>query len=1120
MDFLSLGIDVSSWDAGKEQTLQRFINLFTKLEQFDGKTFNPILGGGLAEFNTAATNTSKLLDELNEKLKNFKTNTDTSKSSTTGLTEAEKLLAKQTADYNALLAKLNALTTDQAKANMAAKLELSLMTKQMLEQAKAGNVVIQQQVAQKKAISDLAKSQKDAATAKREADLKTIRDQRDLDAAIRKKAAAARDDVRATQQESAANKILTNDLLLLKKAFQDQSVRYGNSFINNGKNAPETKSALADLNATGAIIGTIEGKINNATGSSKLFGGALSSIFSQVRTLAYILPGIGIAGIFNLAFEAIGKAVGEMGAFNDQTQQWLKSQIAINKTLEETLKLNEQIYSLNKLLSETPQAEREVTGRTTLDIVTARGFDATQLAQRKADLAAKGLEQTTADIIGRGSAPETLKSELDRKLDLMRSYAKSITKIQNEIDSKDKPGRKQPTDLEGNPLDIKVKNKSEHYYEQKKLEKERVEGLLKLAQEEYDVKSGLLTKYNDLVAQSAQENAALVKLHEDELRRIKTETAKENISTEIDANKKILENDISSYEQKREAIKRIGEEEKRLSKVERDNITSNISSSPADIEIANSVYSNSKIKTERDTNKKLIDLKYEYDQRFLKAETEINKSILNEEAIKNEKIANNEENNLSERLVALSKYFKARQDMQSLEEKKDLTQRSLLAGGAVPKRERDEITRLSNEQKANIVADAEKKVYDIVYQSTRKRLQLIKDTNALEDGEDKEKYTAELKKLNESFENKEINYKKWKLRRAEIDNQFSRLSIVGAIKDDKSDLDRLEGVVETSKRGRDAASKKVGLASDQYSAAPGLGTKQDYDEAVGEYKAFNDSVLDAEKEAAVKREKLRDDELKLQLKRYEKEKDTRKDMLKALSQIENAVYDTVRTIGDSQYEDRINRIQEMEKAIEEQYNSEIDAIDKSSLSAKDKAALDIQINAQKIQSARTADLEQKKIAHDKAVFDKQLAETHIILSTAEAVAALLESPWLAIAAGAAGAAELVKVENTKIPSYSEGTGNHPGGVARVGEAGVEKIKEPYKSPYYVMEETIGYLPKGTVVTPIDESPNFPEKVRNNMEPFVWLARQLKPKSQRNIFNPTINVDLGFEQFKFKRLYGK
>lgn len=53
-----------------------------------------------------------------------------------------------------------------------------------------------------------------------------------------------------------------------------------------------------------------------STGFGEIGGGA-TKVLSSVRSLAYILPGIGMAGIFNLAFEAIGKVADALSGTKD-----------------------------------------------------------------------------------------------------------------------------------------------------------------------------------------------------------------------------------------------------------------------------------------------------------------------------------------------------------------------------------------------------------------------------------------------------------------------------------------------------------------------------------------------------------------------------------------------------------------------------------------------------------------------------------------------------------------------------------------------------------------------------------------------------------------------------------
>lgn len=67
----------------------------------------------------------------------------------------------------------------------------------------------------------------------------------------------------------------------------------------------------AGFDATGVAI-------EKSSSGLQSFGAGLNGAIAPIRTLAYILPGLGLAGIFNLAFEAIGKAATALDLFNTQ----------------------------------------------------------------------------------------------------------------------------------------------------------------------------------------------------------------------------------------------------------------------------------------------------------------------------------------------------------------------------------------------------------------------------------------------------------------------------------------------------------------------------------------------------------------------------------------------------------------------------------------------------------------------------------------------------------------------------------------------------------------------------------------------------------------------------------
>jgi len=94
-------------------------------------------------------------------------------------------------------------------------------------------------------------------------------------------------------------------------------------------------------------IRNIDKALTSATsGGVNAFSRGLTSGLSLLRTIAYVLPGIGLAGIFNLAGEAIMNAAESMGAFDDEVKKLLEHQIEVNK-------LYKEFFDLAKSISET-----------------------------------------------------------------------------------------------------------------------------------------------------------------------------------------------------------------------------------------------------------------------------------------------------------------------------------------------------------------------------------------------------------------------------------------------------------------------------------------------------------------------------------------------------------------------------------------------------------------------------------------------------------------------------------------------------------------------------------------------------------------------------------------------
>jgi len=138
----------------------------------------------------------------------------------------------------------------------------------------------------------------------------------------------------------------------------------------------------------------------------------------------------------------------------------------------------------------------------------------------------------------------------------------------------------------------------------------------------------------------------------------------------------------------------------------------------------------------------------------------------------------------------------------------------------------------------------------------------------------------------------------------------------------------------------------------------------------------------------------------------------------------------------------------------------------SSLSEQDKAAKIIQLKAEQEEKNKMYARQQKELDIKKARFDRDMSIMNIILNTAVAISKVLATPWMIPIIAALGAAELAVAFSTPVPTYAKGTDNHPGGPARYGEAGAEKVILPDGSSFIADKDTTSFLPKGTKVIPL------------------------------------------------------
>jgi len=175
------------------------------------------------------------------------------------------------------------------------------------------------------------------------------------------------------------------------------------------------------------------------------------------------------------------------------------------------------------------------------------------------------------------------------------------------------------------------------------------------------------------------------------------------------------------------------------------------------------------------------------------------------------------------------------------------------------------------------------------------------------------------------------------------------------------------------------------------------------------------------------------------------------------------------------YQRELELMEQKKTAIDEIAQKEIEAVNNSFLNQEQKTIRIGEIEAKAAQQRDEINRKENDIKRKAAIADKAATIAAIIQRTALAVITALGmvpfTPFniaLAASIGAIGAMQLGIAAAQPIPSYAEGTEDHPGGAARFGEAGPEVVIEPGKKPYLVDKETIANLPEHTQVLPVSD----------------------------------------------------
>lgn len=1129
-NIVSFHINIAELEAEKVQALNIFSDLFTQISKYDGTKVAPFQITGLTELNKSINDSTTLLskmnetiDSLNAKLSQNQKSTSSTAKSNTELSLAVKEHTKQLDDNARIRAKLSALESQAAKETAAQKVELRERTKALAEEARANNETIQKKIAAEKAAADAAKLAAD----QKAAAAKTAKDQAASQAAATKKLEdqeklklqvdralydLSKKQEKANQNEKKSVDDLANSYKKLKDELKQKETAYANAITKHGVNSPQAVAAGSDYAATSKQIGQIEKGLDDSSAGAFRFSKSLSEGLSVLRTIAYIVPGLGIAGIFNLAFEGIQMAADALFDFKGNVTDLIEEE---QKLIDHIIELNDILRENIKLTNELSTGQAVKGNKEWLSVLEELGRNYYILFELREKIAKQEYDESI-NLLKRKTGVSDLTEAYTKQLSVTGQIGDKL-RLLNQEQRKDLNELVSGNAGDGGYADV--------------LEK-RIESRAKLIQSEenlYKENLAFLNDYDEARKNSEVLNANFTKFVEEEKQKVIKDSVKNQVDNILSANQIILSANRSTEEEQLSSLRKMYEAQNRIiNENERQVLfnsdgSPNLNTTPNEKKIASADASEKRLENLRTFNEKRLAIVDKYDKIDLKAELDSNNHILEADERLQEGIMRNETKALEQRLDALTKYISDRK--QKIDKQYEY-EKSLESYEYKTPKQKQELEDQHKSQTDALFSDTENKVREITLSYGERQLKQLrlqtdeqKDLNQLES-----EYTDITTKLSQALLSGAMSWKAYSNARDAAKNQYEKEKASINVFEDVKAIQRLQKFIVSTEDKIDEASAGVDAAKSSGDSIAIKNAEAERDALIEIKKKADKELVDLEKKYNNDISKLTEAELKQREQGEKQLAENKKRIREEISQLASQL------IND-EADRTIEREQEVLDIKNKQRENEENAIENSTLKEKDKTALTIQLNQQKAVNEETTLRRINKAKHDAAVVDKGIAIANIIWNTEQAVMAALKipivGPALAVSYGVLGAISLAKVAAADVPSYRFGTPEegHKGGPARYAEDNIpEIVHEPGKEPRVAMRETISDLAKGTHVYPLY---NIPEIKKKNGEPTAWeqmrwMANQYKQSNKeiKNIVKTSLNIDLGFTNYKDNIIHGK
>jgi Na+-transporting methylmalonyl-CoA/oxaloacetate decarboxylase gamma subunit len=234
----------------------------------------------------------------------------------------------------------------------------------------------------------------------------------------------------------------------------------------------------------------------------------------------------------------------------------------------------------------------------------------------------------------------------------------------------------------------------------------------------------------------------------------------------------------------------------------------------------------------------------------------------------------------------------------------------------------------------------------------------------------------------------------------------------------------------------------------------------------GEYKRYGEDTMAIDLQIANLRKQLAD----RQLQQDEQNAEKRKKLQDAEVSLARQTEETISAFIKGRYEQELNAIQKKIDANDRAKEKETSDIETSSLSAQEKAAEEIELNAKVNAQNEALQRQQRNEKVKEAEFDRAKGILDVGINTAIAVTKVLPNIPLSLIMAGIGAAQIAAILARPIPKFAAGTASSPEGWAWTDELGPELYKTRRGETFIGSSEgpTLRYLQAGTEITPFGE----------------------------------------------------